>query len=65
MLTLQVRAVPLHAPLQPEKVQPLAGVAVSVTVVPLLNGLVQVLPQLMALGDDTTEPLPVRVISSG
>lgn len=34
--TTQVVAVPLHAPLQPPNVEPLAAVAVSVTEVPLL-----------------------------
>ena len=34
MLTVQV-PVPVHAPLQPLKVEPAAGVAVSVTTVPL------------------------------
>jgi hypothetical protein len=32
--TVQVRAVPEHAPLQPLKAWPAAGVAVSVTLVP-------------------------------
>ena len=32
--TAQVMAVPVHAPLQPAKVEPAAGVAVNVTVVP-------------------------------
>ena len=35
METTQV-PVPVHAPLQPEKVEPAAGVAVSVTLVPLV-----------------------------
>ena len=35
MLTVQV-LVPVHAPLQPLKVEPAAGVAVSVTAVPLV-----------------------------
>ena len=65
MPTEQVRAVPLHAPLHPENTQPLDGVAVRVTEVPLLNALVQVPPQLMPLGDETTVPVPLRVICSG
>jgi hypothetical protein len=36
MVTVQVVAVPLHAPLQPPKVEPLAGWAVRVTLVPLV-----------------------------
>jgi hypothetical protein len=35
MLTLQVALVPLQAPVQPVKVEPAAGVAESVTLVPL------------------------------
>ena len=35
MVTEQEVAVPVHAPLQPLKVEPAAGVAVSVTTVPL------------------------------
>lgn len=35
--TVQVRAVPVQEPLQPVKVVPVAGVAVSVTEVPLLK----------------------------
>ena len=65
MLTLQVLAVPLQAPLQPENTIPVAGLADSVTAVPLLNALVQVPPQLMPAGDDTTVPLPVRVTVNG
>ena len=60
-----MRAVPLQAPLQPANTDPEAGVAVRVTAVPLLNALVQVPPQLIPLGDDTTVPLPVRVTVSG
>ena len=36
MLTLQVLAVPVQAPLQPAKVEPLAVVAVRVTAAPLV-----------------------------
>ena len=35
MVTEQEVAVPVHAPLQPLKVEPAAGVAVSVTAMPL------------------------------
>ena len=35
MVTEQEVAVPVHTPLQPLKVEPAAGVAVNVTVVPL------------------------------
>jgi hypothetical protein len=51
--------VPLHAPLQPEKVEPEAGVAESVTLVPLAKGALQVSPQLIPLGNEVTMPLPL------
>ena len=51
--------VPVHAPLQPANVEPLAAAAVSVTDVPLAKFAVHVLPQLMPDGDDVTVPVPV------
>ena len=36
MVTEQEAAVPVHAPLQPLKVEPAAGVAVNVTAMPLV-----------------------------
>ena len=60
-VTVQL-AVPLHAPDQPLKVAPLAGVAVRVTAVPLVNEALQVLPQLMPLGLLLMVPLPVTVV---
>ena len=51
--------VPEQAPDQPLKVNPAAGVAVSVTLVPLANDAVQVVPQLIPLGLLVTVPLPV------
>jgi len=53
--------VPVHAPLQPEKVWPLAGVAVSVTLVPEVKLAEQVAPQLMPAGKLVTVPLPATV----
>ena len=50
---------PLVQPVQPPKVEPLAGVAVNVTVVPLLYKAEQVLPQLIPAGLLVTVPLPV------
>lgn len=49
MVTLQVVAVPEHAPLQLANVLPAGGVAVSFTTVPLLNFAEQALPQSRTL----------------
>jgi hypothetical protein len=57
IVTLQ-SDVPLQAPDHPEKRNPLAAVAVNVTAVPLLNFAVQLAPQSMAAGAETTVPLP-------
>ena len=59
--------VPLHAPLQPTNVEPVIGVAVSVTIVPLMKDSEQSVPQSMPAGDDVTVPfmLPPSVIVSG
>ena len=54
MVTLQ-DPVPEHA-LQPEKVEPVDGVAVKVTEAPELNEALQVVPQLMPVGDEVTAP---------
>ena len=51
--------VPVHAPLQPANVEPLAAAAVSVTDVPLAKFALHVVPQLMPVGDDVTVPVPV------
>jgi len=50
--------VPVQAPLQPAKVDPVAGVAVSVTTVALSNGALHAVPQLMPAGVELTAPLP-------
>jgi hypothetical protein len=54
--------VPVHAPLQPANVEPLAAAAVSVTEVPLAKLAVHVVPQLMPVGDDVTVPVPVPAL---
>ncbi len=62
--TVQV-PVPEQAPDQPAKVLPVAGVAVSVTLVPCVKSAVSephVLPQLMPDGLLVTEPLPVPLL---
>ena len=62
MLRVQV-PVPVQAPLldQPVKTLPVAGVAVRVMEVPLVKLLVQVVPQLMPVGELVTVPEPVLV----
>jgi len=49
----------VHPPLQPVNVDPVAGVAVKVTAVPLVNAVEQVAPQEMPVGALVTVPLPV------
>ena len=56
--------VPLHAPLQPVNVLPVAGVAVSVTDVPVAMLAEQVVPQFMLFVADVTVPLPVPVLAT-
>jgi hypothetical protein len=52
--------VPAHPPPdQPEKEEPAAGEALSVTVVPCTNEALHVVPQSMPEGEDVTVPLPV------
>ena len=57
MVTLQA-PVPVQAPLQPVKVEPVPGVAVNVTAVPLVNEAAQVAPQEMPAGAVETVPVP-------
>jgi hypothetical protein len=49
---------PEHAPLQPRKTEPVAGVAVSATAVPDAYDSAQSLPQLMPAGVEVTVPTP-------
>jgi hypothetical protein len=57
--------VPEHPPpLQPVKVEPAAGAAVSVTAVPLVKVAEQVAPQLMAAGALVTIPVPVPALET-
>jgi hypothetical protein len=50
--------VPVHAPLQPEKMEPISGDGVSVTLVPLGKLSRQSRPQTMPAGVEVTEPEP-------
>jgi hypothetical protein len=64
IVTVQVVAVPEQAPLQPENALPVAGAAVSVTLVPAANvWLHPVEPpvQLMPAGVELTLPVPPSV----
>src|SRR4030095_2026552 len=58
IVTLQA-PVPVQAPLQPAKVEPVAGAAVRLTAAPLVNEAEQVAPQEMPAGVLVTVPLPV------
>jgi hypothetical protein len=58
IITLQA-PVPLHAPLQPANVEPLAGVAMRDTELPCAKLALQVAPQLMPAGELATDPEPV------
>ena len=59
MATVQVPVPAQPPPDQPVNVEPVAGAAVRVTVVPWSNGEVQVAPQLMPAGAELTVPAPV------
>jgi hypothetical protein len=61
MLTTQL-LVPVQAPDQPTKLEPLAAAAVSVTLLPLAYVSVQSAPQSIPLGDEVTVPLPVPAL---
>jgi hypothetical protein len=62
IVTSHVEPVPLQPPpLQPAKVELVAGVAVSLTCVPRLKGALQVDPQLIPGGILVTVPFPARL----
>ena len=62
-VTVQVVAVPVHAPNQPPKVEPLAGVAVRVTTLPGVKVALQVAPQSMPSGELVRVPVPDPVLA--
>jgi hypothetical protein len=59
IVTVQL-PVPLHAPPQPAKLDPAAGVAVRLTCVPAAKLAPHVVPQLIPAGALVTVPLPAR-----
>jgi hypothetical protein len=61
-VTVQVDEVPVHAPDQPENVEPEAGDAVRVTIVPVVTEVEQVEPQLIGPPDTVPEPVPDLVM---
>lgn len=61
-VTLQVLFLPLQAPDQPEKVDPLAAFAVKVTDVPCGNPCEHVRPQLIPAGALLTRPEPLPLL---
>ena len=58
-VTVQLPVPEQPPPLQPVKVEPAAGAAVSVTAVPLVKLAEQVAPHVMPAGALVTVPLPV------
>src|SRR5207302_1723940 len=62
MVTVQVVPEAASQPLQPVNVDPVAGVAVRVTTVPLSKAAEQVAPQLIPAGSEVTVPLPVPAL---
>jgi len=62
MVTTQVPEPVQPPPLQPAKVDPADGVALSVTTVPDVNEVEHVVPQLMPEGELVTVPLPAPAL---
>jgi len=58
IVTEHVETAPLHAPVHPENVEPVAGVAVQVTTAPEVNVALQVAPHEMPPLDEVTVPPP-------
>ena len=61
-MTVQVLVPAQPPPLQPVNVEPAAGVAVSVTAVPLGNAAEHVVPQEIPAGELVTVPVPAPVV---
>jgi hypothetical protein len=62
MLTVHVVLVPVHAPLQPVKVERVVVTAAKVTLVPLGKLTLQVAPQYTPAGLEAMRPLPLPVL---
>src|SRR5436309_509193 len=62
IVTVQVPVPEQLPPLQPAKVEPAAGAAVSVTAVPLANAAAQVVPQATPAGALVTVPVPTPAL---
>ena len=57
-------AAPVQAPDHPTKVDPILAVAIRLTIAPLENGAVQVLPHETPAGFDVIEPAPVPALET-
>jgi hypothetical protein len=62
IVTVQVAAAPVQAPLQPVKVEEASGEAVKVTSAPPLKVAAQVVPQPMPAGVELTVPPPAPAL---
>jgi len=56
--------VPVHAPLHPANVKPVAGVALTARLVPAAIEALQVFPQSIPPGLEATVPLPVPFLTT-
>src|SRR5204863_178645 len=64
IVTVQVDPFELSQPVHPVNTDKVAGVAVSVTAVPITKSLLHAAPQLIPAGDEVTVPLPIPVIDT-
>src|SRR5215470_8726910 len=64
MVTVQVPVPVQPPPLQPENVEPAAGVAVNVTAVPVVKDVEHVVPQEIPVGALVTVPLPAPALET-
>jgi hypothetical protein len=62
IVTVQVPVPAQPAPDQPAKLEPGAALAVSVTVAPWTKLALQIAPQLMPVGDESTVPEPAPAL---